>query len=197
MSLTLRPGGAYVFRPDTFLVIYLTASVHRMKVGHRKGSVQAQPEQVQAVRLRDRPLSQRNMSMALLTKRDTNSTTFRITSPHSQFSSQASLQIPEQRSKNLQVYKCSQCFGGFLSPELLEEHILSQHSVCDAKHKCSRCSKSFHSKEELHQHRKTHYVYCRICNRNFSKPWLLRGHHSKVHQQTSTQSIQEKPKKEI
>ena len=71
------------------------------------------------------------------------------------------------------VFKCLQCGYSYTSQELLEDHILNEHSPENSRIKCSSCPVTFATKKIFnfhmeHCHPDTCFT-CQICNQTFHR----------------------------
>lgn len=97
----------------------------------------------------------------------------KLTTPESPKSSSSSCEVNTDR------YKCDQCGRNYATSSNLSRHKQTHRSL-DGPHakKCQYCDRVYVSMPALSMHLLTHSANnkCDICGKNFSRPWLLKGH---------------------
>jgi len=87
--------------------------------------------------------------------------------------------------EGVRKYKCPICSNVFGSNSELKAH---QDTHTDPRpFQCDQCGRTFISQKHLYHHRKYHHTanglrqLCKLCNRYFSSPSVLKRHHKVVH----------------
>ena len=87
--------------------------------------------------------------------------------------------------EGIRRYKCPICSKVFDSNGELKSH---QDSHSDPRpFQCDQCGRTFIHQKHLYHHRKYHHTangmrrLCKVCNRHFSSPSVLKRHHKAIH----------------